>query len=69
MNAESLLAENGDFSDEARDFVRCCVHTNPEDRPTANDLLKHPWIAEGQCEEAEFDEWLAQAYELRGQKK
>ncbi|KAI9831012.1 MAG: hypothetical protein M1819_005250 [Sarea resinae] len=33
------------FSDEARDFVRGCLHKIPKLRPTYAMLLRHPWIA------------------------
>lgn len=32
------------FSDEARDFVRGCLHKIPKLRPTYSMLLAHPWI-------------------------
>lgn len=32
------------FSEEANDFVRKCLTQNPDERPTASELLKHPWV-------------------------
>ena len=33
-----------DGSPEAVDFIQQCLHRKPEDRPTAAELLLHPWI-------------------------
>lgn len=33
-------------SQEAEDFVNCCLRQNPEDRATAKELLHYPWILE-----------------------
>lgn len=32
-------------SEDAKDFVRQCCQFDPEKRPTAKDVLAHPWIA------------------------
>jgi len=32
------------MSDGFKDFVNQCTITNPEDRPSATDLLKHPFL-------------------------
>lgn len=34
----------GQFSKNFRDFVDCCLSKTPENRPTAKELLKHPFI-------------------------
>jgi len=34
----------GNFSQELKDFVAYCLKMRPEDRPTAADLLEHPYI-------------------------
>ncbi|GFO29630.1 serine/threonine-protein kinase tao1 [Plakobranchus ocellatus] len=54
MNAMSALyhiAQNdspslsgGDWSDEFRAFVDACLEKQPKDRPTATDLLLHPFV-------------------------
>lgn len=54
MNAMSALyhiAQNdspslsgGDWSDEFRAFVDACLQKQPTDRPTATDLLSHPFV-------------------------
>ena len=36
-----------DFSENFRDFVKQCVRMNPEERPSAEELLKHPFLAVG----------------------
>ncbi|KAJ7553008.1 hypothetical protein O6H91_06G080600 [Diphasiastrum complanatum] len=32
------------LSNEAKDFILSCLRSRPEDRPTASDLLKHPFV-------------------------
>ncbi|CAL9059966.1 mitogen-activated protein kinase kinase kinase 5 isoform X1 [Musa acuminata AAA Group] len=32
------------LSNDGKDFLRCCFHRNPTDRPAANMLLEHPFI-------------------------
>ncbi|CAG5128414.1 unnamed protein product [Candidula unifasciata] len=54
MNAMSALyhiAQNdspslsgGDWSDEFRNFVDACLHKVPKDRPSAAELLSHPFV-------------------------
>ncbi|TGZ78924.1 Pkinase-domain-containing protein [Ascodesmis nigricans] len=34
----------GNFSDRFKDFVSLCLQRDPRDRPTAKELLKHPWL-------------------------
>ncbi len=34
----------GNFSKEFKDFVYRCLRKEPKERPSARDLLKHPWI-------------------------
>lgn len=38
------LPTDEDWSDGFRDFISQCCTKNPEDRPTAQQLLRHPWI-------------------------
>jgi len=38
------LKESEKWSDEFNDFVRLCLQKNPEDRPTAAQLLDHPFV-------------------------
>lgn len=33
------------FSDAARDFVKICMWQDPDKRPSATELLQHPWVA------------------------
>ena len=33
-------------SDMAKDFIRVCLNRNPRDRPTVQELLQHPLLAE-----------------------
>lgn len=32
------------LSEEARDFIKRCLQINPDDRPSAAQLLKHPFV-------------------------
>ncbi|CAN8099754.1 unnamed protein product [Discula destructiva] len=36
--------ENAIFSRAFQDFIACCLQRDPKDRPTAKDLLKHPFV-------------------------
>jgi mitogen-activated protein kinase kinase kinase 1 len=32
------------LSEDARDFIKKCVQANPNDRPSAAQLLEHPFV-------------------------
>ena len=34
----------GNFSKDFKDFVHRCLRKEPKERPSARDLLKHPWV-------------------------
>jgi len=36
----------GDFSDEVNDIILKMLNKKSEERPTASELLQHPWLAE-----------------------
>jgi serine/threonine protein kinase len=44
IRKEELILDSG--SAEARDFISKCLAKNSQDRPTVEQLLKHPWIEE-----------------------
>ncbi|KAL8543608.1 hypothetical protein ACS0TY_004251 [Phlomoides rotata] len=43
-NSKEFPEIPGHLSDEGRDFVRQCMQRNPRQRPTAAQLLKHPFV-------------------------
>lgn len=36
------------LSTEAQDFIKSCLQVNPNDRPTAAQLLEHPFVMKSQ---------------------
>ena len=48
MEGESPVVPEADFSDEISEFVQICLDKDPRRRPSANDLLKHPWLRQTQ---------------------
>jgi serine/threonine protein kinase len=38
-----------EISEDAKDLIRCLLQLHPENRPTASEIMEHPWIA-GQSE-------------------
>ncbi|KNC53615.1 STE/STE20 protein kinase [Thecamonas trahens ATCC 50062] len=55
------FAKPSRFSPEFRDFVRRCLHKNPAKRPSAAELLAHPFL-----DGAVIDEMQAAVQEVRG---
>ncbi|KAJ1384997.1 Protein kinase domain [Sesbania bispinosa] len=43
-NSKELPAIPDHLSNEGKDFVRKCLQRNPRDRPSASDLLDHPFV-------------------------
>ncbi|TKA83768.1 hypothetical protein B0A55_00006 [Friedmanniomyces simplex] len=43
--ANAPRLEGGEYSDGLRDFVAFCLNGNPKERPSAAEVLKHPYIA------------------------
>jgi len=44
------------FSDEFEDFISLCLTKNPADRPSADDLLKHPFVRNVDISESDGDQ-------------
>lgn len=44
-----------EFSPELADLIRCILHPEPRDRPSADDILCHPWLEHKPEEDEEFD--------------
>ncbi|KAI4351699.1 hypothetical protein L6164_006033 [Bauhinia variegata] len=43
-NSKELPAIPGHLSKEGKDFIRKCLQRNPQDRPSASELLNHPFV-------------------------
>ena len=41
------------WSEELREFQQCCLQKDPETRPTASELLHHPFL-EKACDKSEL---------------
>lgn len=52
-SAPPRLPNNGQWSPEYCDFITQCLQHNPDDRPTASQLLTHPFLMKAFPEEAE----------------
>lgn len=57
-NKHPPLPEPGQLSEAGIDFIRQCLIIDPDLRPTATELMNHPWIvnAEEQIREMQEDE-------------
>jgi len=44
----------GDFSDTFKDFVACCLKKSAQERPSASELLRHPFVSNA----VRTDRWL-----------
>ena len=44
-----ILPPDGGFSQEFQDFLAACLQKDPEERMSAADLLKHPFILQHEC--------------------
>ena len=44
------LGEDAPFSDDARDFFRRCLEKDPEERASAEELLRHPFVRGAEAE-------------------
>lgn len=46
LNKTPPIPEN--LSCAGKDFLQCCFQRRPEDRPSASELLKHPFLRSSQ---------------------
>jgi sporulation-specific protein 1 len=42
--SKNVYLEGKQFSNELKDFIRCCLVKEPSKRPTTGDLLNHKFI-------------------------
>ena len=45
LRTKAPRLEDGNHSQELRDFVASCLNSDPKERPTADAILKHPYVA------------------------
>ncbi|WCJ36682.1 Mitogen-activated protein kinase kinase kinase YODA [Euphorbia peplus] len=53
-NSKDLPAIPDHLSEEGKDFVKRCLQRNPQDRPTASQLLEHPFVKSATALERPF---------------
>lgn len=53
-----IAQSNIKVSSEAKDFMMLCTQTEPTRRPTAEQLLQHPWITNAERDSEMFGSWL-----------
>ncbi|RUS13580.1 hypothetical protein BC937DRAFT_95100 [Endogone sp. FLAS-F59071] len=58
----------GSFSAEMKEFVACCLCEDPNERPTAEELLKHKWLKNNRAPQSmlkdlitQFEQWRRSA--------
>ncbi|KNC82719.1 STE/STE7 protein kinase, variant [Sphaeroforma arctica JP610] len=52
-----VLPASESFSPEFRDFLRLSLQKNPKNRPTASELLQHPWMQMHDTSDCNLFEW------------
>jgi len=52
------VAQEMQFSDEFQDFLNQCIRTDPDQRPTAKKLKRHPWIVKSSKSECDIKQWI-----------
>ena len=61
------------WSEGFRDFVAACLTVDPEQRPSAEDLLKHPWLSNASNCKGEYaqmvDTYVTEITEWKAKKK
>ncbi len=57
------------ISENAKSFILLCTNTEPKNRPTAEQLLDHPWLRDFAPNRKAFGEWLDSATSQETRKK
>jgi mitogen-activated protein kinase kinase len=57
------------YSDDARDFVRQCLHKSPTKRPLYAQLLRHPWLVKWASTDVDMTAWVERALEQTRQER
>ena len=60
-NSKELPTIPDHLSNEGKDFVRKCLQRNPHDRPSASELLDHPFVKNAQGLDTTFEKLLEKA--------
>ncbi|KAI9596073.1 kinase-like domain-containing protein [Syncephalis fuscata] len=51
-----------DWSDELRDFVRCCLRKDPNQRPTPKQMLTHRFVVQSSQQEVDLKTWINEVW-------
>ena len=46
LKKEDTIFTGRTLTDEAKHFIQVCLKKEPKDRPSAEKLLRHPWIVQ-----------------------
>ncbi|KIY62835.1 kinase-like protein [Cylindrobasidium torrendii FP15055 ss-10] len=57
------------YSEAANHWVDGCLNRNPDKRPTYQQLIDHPWLADDNVSDADMISWTAIAYRFKGSRR
>ena len=62
-NPPPTFADPEDYSVDFRDFVRQCLVKDPQNRPSADELLQHPFVQRGKSVNRDLQNLVTEAIE------